>query len=78
MNEKLEDFLIDTVKRIEDKLDDIKKDMVTKEDCIKNQALCENKFKQKKIEITPAKITAIGGILITLTGFIYGVIEIFF
>lgn len=77
MDEKFEDFLIETVKRIEEKVDDIKEDMITKEDCLKNQELCNNKFKQKKIEITPAKITAIGGILTILTGFVIAVLKIF-
>ena len=76
-NNKLTEFLIDSVKRIEDKIDNIKQNMVTKEDCSKNQQLCNNKFKQKKIEVTPAKITAIGGILTILTGFIIALVKLF-
>lgn len=77
MDNKFEEFLIDTVKRIEAKVDDIKVNMVTKEDCSKNQQLCNTKFKQKKMEITPAKITAIGGIIVTITGFILAIVKIF-
>lgn len=77
-NNTFEMFLTDSVKRIEEKVDKIQETMVTKEDCKKNQELCNAKFKQKKIEIGPAKITAIGGIVVTITGFIIAVIKIFF
>lgn len=78
MENKFGEFLIDTVKRIEDKVDDIKENMVTKEDCKNNQENCSQKFKQKKIEITPAKITAIGGVITIITGFIIAIINKFF
>lgn len=77
MNDRLTELLIDTVKRIEIKVDDIKKTMVTKEDCKNNQNLCNQRFKQKKMEMTPSKITAIGGIITIITGFIIGLVKLF-
>jgi hypothetical protein len=74
----LESLIVESLTRLEAKVDKITNEMVTKEDCKKNQELCNTKFKQKKIEIGPAKITAIGGIFITITGFIIAVIKIFF
>lgn len=76
MDNNLETFLIDIVKRIEEKVDDIKDSMVTKDDCKNNQESCSNKYKQKKIEMTPAKITAIGGVITIVTGFILAMIKL--
>lgn len=78
-NERFEDFLIDTVKRIEDKVDNIKENMVTKEDCSKNQEVCGTKFKQKSDEISLKKITIITGtisaIIASIIGFLTKILE---
>jgi hypothetical protein len=90
---KLLSFLIDSITRVEIKIDsfkenidhkfetiDIKMDsirgnMITQEDCEKNQNLCAKEYKVKKI--SAAKITAVGGILAVITGFIISMIKIF-
>lgn len=78
-SERFEDFLIDTVKRIEDKVDNIKENMVTKEDCKKNQEVCGTKFKQKSDEISLKKITIITGtisaIIASIIGFLTKIFE---
>lgn len=78
-SERFEDFLIDTVKRIETKVDNIKENMVTKEDCSKNQEVCGTKFKQKSDEISLKKITIITGtisaIIASIIGFLTKIFE---
>jgi hypothetical protein len=73
-NGRFEDFLVDTVKRIESKVDDIKDNMVTRDECSKNQEVCGTKFKQKSDEISLKKITIITGTISATIASIIGVL----
>jgi hypothetical protein len=65
MEEKLIDMLINTVNRIETKIDTIKETMVTKEDCMNSQKNCplksdENKLKSWIEIIKESKLLLVG------------------
>lgn len=74
---RLLNVLINQITRLEEKIDEVKQNMVTKEDCNSNQSHCLNQFKLKKNELTPAKLTGYAAIITATFAGIAGIIKLF-
>lgn len=69
--------LISKIDRLEEKVDEVKENMVTEDDCNNNQTHCLNQFKLKKNELTPAKLTGYAAIITATFAGIAGIIKLF-
>jgi len=76
MDNDVNNLLISIVERVETKVDKINDNMVTKEDCKKNQLICNQTFKRKKIEFTAKNITAIALLIGSLLTGIVAIIKL--
>lgn len=74
----INNMIINSLNRIEKKVDSIEAVMITADDCKTNQKLCINSSKLKKMEITPKNITALTGIVALITTLIIKVTNMIF
>lgn len=69
------DMILQTLERLENKIDKIVDTMVTKETCQNSRDNC---IQVKRIEWSYKKITALAGLVTTVSALIMGLVKVFF